>query len=354
MFAHPVRGITLTEANWLWGLALAVAGALLFTLVGGLEGALGDAPRHARLVWSPWETWTRFLAIAHTIVATLFMLGSRRVRTGAGVAWLGGLAAAGVLLCLGFSAIGGLGAALGVIAFFAYFILHEVRDEVFFYRVNGDAPPRRGAADHGMPLWPLAGLLLAGFTMTLAVAILAGGRARRMSLLGPLTPWRVLIGLGVVVAAVSFAVAMFRRLDAGHIGGWRGALSEHRPLVAVLGGLYLALMVGIALTGRAYIVVTLHVMVWFVFALREAAARGGPRPRPLTWRWMRDTRAGFTTLHAGVLGIVVAGASVRAFGFDNASEPAILGLILSRESFPYWTIMHVTLSWIPRGSASPA
>lgn len=345
------RRVTLTESNWLWGLALAVAGALLFTVIGEVEEAALGAPRHARLVWSPWETWARFLAIAHTIVATLFLLSSRRVRTGAGMAWLAGLAVLGVGLCLGFEALGGLGAAAGVVAFFAYFILHEVRDELFFYRANGDAP-RPGPRGERMALWPLAGLLLTVFTVGLAGAILVGARVRRMSLLGSLTPWRLVIGLGGVLVGVTLAVALIRRLHAGHIGGWLGVLIEHRPLAVVLGGLYLTVMGGLAMTGRAYIIVTLHVMVWFVFALRQTTRRAGPRPRPLTWRWMRETPIGFTTFHTGVLAAVVAAAGVWAFGFDNSSEGAVLGVLLSRESFPYWTIMHVTLSWIPRATPS--
>jgi hypothetical protein len=139
---------------------------------------------------------------------------------------------------------------------------------------------------------------------------------------------------------------MIRRLAASGAGGWRDRLADHRPLVVVLAGLYLVLVAGLAVTGRAYAVVAVHVMVWFVFALRRVGAR--PRPRPFTWRWMRDTRAGFAALHGGVLAAVVAGAGLWALGFANASEPAIFALLLARDSFPYWTIMHVTLSWIPR------
>jgi hypothetical protein len=340
------RRLTATESNWLWGVGLTVAGVSLFTLVGTAEEALLAAPRRAQLVWSPWETLTRFLAIAHTIVATLFLLTSRRVRSAAGAAWVAALAVAGILLCLGFSALGGLGAALGVTAFFAYFLLHEVRDELFFYRVNGDAPR---VHDGGGPasLWPWAGLLVAGILVTFAVGILAGARARRVQITGAVLPAHALIAVVMLAAGVALAVVVLRRLCAEGRGGWRDALVRHRPLVVVLAGLYLVLVGGFALTGRAYAVVAVHVMVWFVFALRRMPAHG-PRPPRFTWRWARGTRAGFTALHAGVFGVVVAAAGLWAFALGNAAEPAIFGVILSRESFPYWTIMHVTLSWVPR------
>jgi hypothetical protein len=355
VIALTSRRWTATEANWLWGLALAAAGALLFTAVASFEQALSSAPRRAQLVWSPWETLTRFLAIAHTVVATVFLLGSRRVRSASGVAWVVGLAALGALLCLGFSAVGGLGAVVGVVAFFGYFMMHDVRDALFFYRVNGDAPGPRGAPGQ-QELWPWAALLLAGIVVTFAVGLLAGARARRVSVTGALLPAHVAIAVVMLAVGVAVAVAAIRRLMARPLGGWRDTLAEHRPLIVVLGGLYLVLMGGFALTGRAYAVVAVHVMVWFVFALRRtgtAARRPHPPPRPFTWRWMRDTRAGFATLHGGVLAAVIAGAGVWAFGFANAPEPAIFGLILSRESFPYWTIMHVTLSWMPRASQAP-
>lgn len=344
------RRLTATESNWLWGVVLTVAGVALFTIVGEVEDALLAAPRRAQLVWSPSETLTRFLAIAHTIVATLFLLTSRRVRSVAGVAWVAGLAVAGVVLCLGFSALGGLGAALGVIAFFAYFLLHEVRDELYFYRVNGDAPPVHDRRPRPS-LWPWAGLLLAGILVTFAVGILAGARARRVQITGVILPAHAVIAVVMLAAGVASAVVMLRRLRAGGLAGWRDALGQHRPLIVVLAGLYLVMVGGFALTGRAYAVVAVHVMIWFVFALRRMPAHG-PRPPRFTWRWVRGTRAGFTALHAGVFAAVVAAAGLWAFGLGNAEEPAIFGAILSRESFPYWTIMHVTLSWVPRPSTA--
>jgi hypothetical protein len=308
-----------------------------------VEEALTSAPQHAQLIWSPVETLTRFLAIAHTIVATLFLLSSRRVRTPAGLRWITGLAALGVLLCLGFSAMGGLGAALGVVAFFAYFLAHEVRDELFFYRITGDAPrTRRDRAP-----WRWVALLVAGIMVTFAVAFLAGARARRLGVVGPLPLPQMLIALTMLGVGAAVGLAAVRRLirDAG---GWRRALAADRPLIVVLGGLYLVLMGGFVVTGRGYMFVAVHVTVWFVFALRRMEAPAGLPPRPFTWPWLRATRPGFITLHGGVMAAVVVAAACWAFGFANASEPALFGMILSRESFPYWTIMHVTLSWLPR------
>jgi hypothetical protein len=296
------------------------------------------------------ETLTRFLAIAHTIVATLFLVCSERVRSRAGVVWVGGLAVLGVVLCLLFASVGGLGGAIGVIAFFTYFLAHEVRDELFFYRVNRDAPASNRARRDWTPArWVT--LLLAGIAVTTAAALLFGARARRVGVSGTLTPEQGVIAAVLLVLGLGAALVVIRRLI-GDAGGWRGALAADRPLIVVLGGLYLVLMGGFVATGRAYMVVAMHVTVWFVFALRRLETPAALPPRPFSWRWMRDTRSGFATLHGGVLTAVVAAAGVWAFGLANADEPAVFGLILSRESFPYWTIMHVTLSWTPRSAGT--
>jgi hypothetical protein len=69
----------------------------------------------------------------------------------------------------------------------------------------------------------------------------------------------------------------------------------------------------------------------------------------MTWSWLRGTRRGFNLLHAG-LALALVGAGVWwAYGFGNDPGVRPLHLLLSREAFPYWTIMHVSVSFVPRG-----
>ena len=73
-----------------------------------------------------------------------------------------------------------------------------------------------------------------------------------------------------------------------------------------------------------------------------------PPPAPLTWRWVRATPTGFRWLHLGLLAAVIVAAIVWAYGFRNDASLTAMDVVLSRDAFPYWTIMHVTVSWVPR------
>jgi hypothetical protein len=63
---------------------------------------------------------------------------------------------------------------------------------------------------------------------------------------------------------------------------------------------------------------------------------------------MRSTTAGFSALHLAVFLLVLGAGAVWAFAFRNSPETPVLASVLSKESFAYWTIVHVTLSWMPR------
>jgi hypothetical protein len=342
------RPWTATEKNWLWGVGIVVALVLLFTLVGRLE----DGQRREKLVWNASETSTRFLAIAHTLVATSFLLTSRRMRSARGRAWFGALTVAGIGACFAYAALGGKHAPLAELLFYAYFLLHEIRDEIFFYKVNGDVPA--GAEPSERALWATP-LLLAGalaFPIAALAAFDVAGPVRlRDAFEGLPQGLRLAIGVAALLAAVALVVVAARGVARLARGGLREALSVHRPIFFVFVGIYALLAVGIAATGRMYAIVGVHVAIWWVFTVRQMSARPPPvpRPRPLTWSWVKSTPAGFNLFHAAVLFVVVAAAAWRAFGFLNAPEPRALALLVSKESFPYWTLLHVTWSWVPRG-----
>jgi hypothetical protein len=288
--AHSERaGWTSTERNWLQALAIAAGCVLLFMAISSLEQIFGSSSREQRLVWNASETSTRFLAIAHTIVATLFLVTSRRMQARGSWLWLLGLLAAGGALCWCFTLMGGRDAPLAGVLFYGYFMAHELRDEVFFYKSNGDLPrdARSGQPLRGM--WA-APLLLLGVVLTVMVflgsfGVGAGARYDEVFDALPL-PVRFGIGSAAVGGAVWLLLRTVRGWDRTFAGGWRGLLRAHRPMFVVFTGTFLVLTVGAGLTGRIYGIIGVHVAIWYVFALRQIAkrARTGVAVRPLSWQ----------------------------------------------------------------------
>jgi hypothetical protein len=163
----------------------------------------------------------------------------------------------------------------------------------------------------------------------------------------PLRPWVSVLPLLYVLFA---AARWHRRIDRTHAGGVRAFLRTHRPMLLVYGGILAVLALDIVVNRRAYAIVTLHVAAWYVFVLASYRRRPAPTPapQPPTWRWVRSTPSGFNAFHLGVLALVIVGAVVWAYGFRNDAALTAMNVVFSREAFPYWTIMHITISWLPR------
>jgi hypothetical protein len=339
--------LSTTERNLAAGAVLAIALATAAWAARTAEG--WDAP--VRVVHRASETSTRFLAIAHTVVATAFLLTSRRMRAPAGWAWFAALTALGVALCFGFRALGGMEALVPAVLFYAYFLAHELRDELFFARANGDLPP--GDEDASRMLWTLplvaAAPALAGLLAVSAWTTHGWMKLHRTVNAIPAFARDALV-VGAILAAALAVVLTWRRLRRLDPGGVAGFLRARRPLMVVFVGLYAILVTGILWTGRVYAVVAIHVCVWYVFTLRRLRERPpSPRPPPFSWSWVRSTAAGFNAFHLGVFALVVGLAIWRAVAFDNAPSPGALSVLTSKEAFPYWTLLHVTWSWVPRG-----
>lgn len=355
--SSPARaGLSRTERQWLVALAITAALVGLFALFGMLErqGA-GAADRATRFVWDASETPTRFLAVAHTLVATSFVLTSKKVRRRGTALGLLGLAAFGVLACLGLSALGGLHGEHATIAgflFYAYFIAHELRDESFLTRRNGDAGPAVAPAPARW-LDATPALVVVLFLIAVgATGVAFGGAARRLA--GPLASLdptvRVVGSMCVLLLAVVAGRAVLAhaaRLEGTSI---LGHLARRRPRVSVTAGLLFVLLAGAALTGRVYLIVAVHVVWWAVFSYD--GMRRAPRPatpaRAFTWAWVRTTPRGFVVFHAAVMLAVVGVGAAHALLAQNDPSWGFARLLAGRDAFPYWTLMHVSLSWLPR------
>jgi hypothetical protein len=351
--AGGARAFTTTERNWLLALAIVVGSGLLFGLVLAVEQCVSGAPREERLVWHGAETSMRFLALSHFLVAALYSLTSRRMRGAKPWGWWFGLLGLGVLLCVGFSRLGALGSPVAAALFYAYFLVHEFRDEAMFYGAYGDAPAEAPSRSRWKDVY-VAPLLVLGLIAAVFVAGAAfriGGARRYTDAAFGSTPEPVRWALGLVPAA-AVAVAAFlwkRRYDATHPGGTGAFLRANRPIFFVFVGIFVVLLADIVVTGRVYAIVTLHVTVWYVFVLHQLRSRPPPEPppRPFTWAWARTTPAGFNFVHLSVAALVIGAGALWAYGFRNDPGQDALRVLLSREAFPYWTVMHVTLSFVP-------
>jgi hypothetical protein len=353
------RPLTATERNWLWALAIVVGSGLLFGAYRAIEESAGLREKEDRLVWNGWETSMRFLALSHFLVALVFTVSSRRMRTVKGLGWFAGLLAAGVLACVGFSRLGGMDggtttSAMLAVLFYGYFLVHEFRDQAFFYRANGDAPKGVDAREdtRSVLLVPALVFGLIAATFAFGAAFEIGGARRYDQAFDAFShPVRGILGVLPMALVLAAAWAWRRRIVRTHPGGLRAFLARHRPILLVYLGIYAVLMLGIVATGRVYAIVTLHVTAWYVFTVHQLSRRPAPDPAPPpgSMAWMRGTVAGFNALHLGLAGVVVAAAAAWAYAFGNSHGQDALRVLLSRESFPYWTILHVTVSFAPKG-----
>lgn len=353
------RPLTTTERNWLTALAIVVGGTLITGLVMLAEKQWGSAAQSSeRLVGNPVESFMRFLALPHFVLAILFMSTSRGMRSARAWVWFVGLTGLGVGLCYAFGHAGGRAIAVPNALFLGYFLVHEFRDQAFFYRIHGDlAAAHTPGVDTKRVKWdllrvPVLGLAAITASFLFGAAFRIGGTRRYTDdVYGSMsTELRYALGilaLGLVIGAVHMTKRSWNRRYAG---GAIGFIKTHRPLFVVFGGIMAVLILDIVLNGRAYAIVTLHVATWYVFVTRGFAARPAPDPTPAagSWGWMRSTRRGFLWLHNGLFVVIVGAAVLWAYGFHNSSDQGALWVLLSKDAFPYWTIMHVTISFVPR------
>ena len=292
----------------------------------------------------------RCIALPHFIIAMLFTLSSRKMRSKSNRVRYGALFLIGVGLCFGHASLGGPTAAFPAALFLLYFLLHEFRDEAFFYVANGDAPPDTD------PKWLQKRVLIGpafGVTFFLAGVFCAGvlGMGKLKEYVGPLAelPSAARLLVATLPLAITTLLAVFLVVRARRAG--RGTLLRRfPPLSRVVIGILAIVLLDFMLHERTYAIVSLHVCAWFVFILHQFDSRPAPDPMPsrFTWTWMRTTKAGFVFLHVGLVLLVTAGAAVWAYRFGNGRTPSAFWIALSRDAFPYWTIIHITTSFLPR------
>ncbi len=339
------RALTETERNWLCAAAIVVGSIAAFGVLYGLEMAAGRWDSGIRLVLNPSETATRYLGISHFLVATLFLATSRRMR---GIRPWGSFAVmlgVGALLCLAYGRIKLVSPLLASVFFFAYFLLHSLRDDVFFYFANGDAPSTRDP-DSLREILRWSPFAVIGIAATLLAGIFGLGLAHSAWLTEALvavpTPMRWALASLLPILALVAVARVAGRWSRAADGGAASFFRLNRPIYLVFAGTLLILV-----AQRLYSIVILHVAAWYVFSLRQLKKRPppDPAPRPWSWTWVRTTPAGFRWLHIGSAVLLLAAGVVWAYGFRNNPALTPFAILLDTNAFPYWTILHVSVSF---------
>jgi hypothetical protein len=343
----PVRSageLAQSERNLLAGALMAAGVLALFWLLRVLSDAWWGAEPESAIRGAA-EMATRAFTIPHVVVAFLFMSTAARNRRPRRWAQIAGLLGLGALLCAGFAGMLNTGAkALGSLALYSYFLVHELRDEAAFYALLGDAPHSEQAEKRFKGLVSaLIALSVAGVALVLLFSNLF--RRHPTIALHGLSPLQVLtcaVAVSAMWAAGLFGVlAWFARGSENGVA----AIREHGRLFRLFALVLLVTALGAALTGKMYTVVLLHVCVWYVFTCRNLRRNPPHTPAHGWWGWMRGTLPGFQTLHLGLAAGMVVLVVLALSGFSSRQP---LWMMFTPAALPYWTIMHITVSFMPR------
>lgn len=309
-------------------------------------------PTDFRMFKNPTTVPMRIMGIPHFVIAILFLVTSRRMSQWKNRLAFIGLCGASVGLCLLWRRVGGNQNAFAVFLFYFYFLFHGFRDDAYFYKTYGDMPPE-AAASHGRVMGVLQGLLL-GLLASLFWPAATQISQKRYEIVDPIlanffpADWPFVMRLmSLFLPMVAVALYVLHRMARRVPGGWTGFWRVHRPILAVylfsLGVVVLALFGG---SGAFDIWVLTHFVAWYFFALFLIDRCPPKSPPQGLWAWLRTTRPGFMTLHLGMAAVVAVLMAISVYGFGKSAT--VLDVVVGKDSFFYWTIVHVTLSFVPR------
>lgn len=348
---------TLTFRNWrrtlLWTLGAVLACCLLYVVDKyGLWFPFARRDTDYRMFKNPSEIPMRIFGLPHFIIALLFVGTSRRMRQPRNIAIFLGLLLLGTAFCVVFYRFGAHENPFLLFLFYFYFLIHGFRDESFFYKAYGDMPAE-GAKTHARVMNVIQllalGLMLSLLWPTYVQASLARLRTQDDPVLKNFFPadWPFILRLGsMFVPMVIIALFALRRIARSFPDGLAGLWRVHRPILAIwlisIGIVLLALVGG---PWTFNVVVLMHFVGWYLFALFLIGRNQPKEPLKGIWPWMRTTRAGFMTLHLGLAALVTLLIAIDVYGFGKESW---LDNLVGSKNFYYWTVMHVTLSFLPR------
>ena len=324
------------------------AAVLLAVLAVGVGGVIYLVETFAlglrhRFVESPSEVMVRAFGIAHFGIGWLFLFTSPKLRSPSALAKLGVLTMVGAAWCLISWDYGGIKNPFWLLAFYAYFIIHEIRDEANLFVAYGDAPNDAG---RDVFLRRLGTTVALALMTTFALITMFHGRVQEklQRVVDEPERWLPLLGGGLLAGCAASAWSTWLCQRRHGI-----VLRDFAPLLAVYATIGAVLTVGSLLGSAGFnLIVLIHVMAWLVF-VRHRLSSGSPSPlrergagvREL-WAWLRTTPAGLVTLHLVAAVVVLILMALRVHLWQRAG---FISELFATSNFQYWTIMHITMAF---------
>lgn len=327
------------------------------------RNVLHRGPANIRYIREASEAAMRYITIPHILIGFMFLVSSKNNRSTRQRLWTVGLLAAGAALCVLYRLGGGPADVVLSAGVYFFFLVHELRDEAMFYTVLGESAPIPDKAAFRNFVRAMIALILCSLAVVIIAPASFGIYAEKLRLkstglasmqlaetawLQGTLPMPVKIACCILpIAAVAVGYSFVLRKYARSFGyaNVKTFTEAHSRLFFVMFGVAAVLGAALLLTQRAYSLILFHVVAWYIFASYQFG-RFAPKEKPKSlWIWMRTTTAGFKTLHIGLaVGLMVLGL-VWTLGMNQ--HPALVWL-LAPESFLYWTLMHIMVSFVPR------
>lgn len=354
-----------TERHFLLAMLATAAIVAVFWLAYAFEREVLDRhPRGIRYIGEASEAAMRYITIPHIVIGFLFLVSSPKNRTRDKRLWTAGLLALGIALCFVYDAGGAKANLFLYSSVYLYFLVHELRDEAMFYSVLGEAAPIPDKAAFGRFVRALVALIVVSLGLLMWVPLPFGAFYDKLT--GPTSavagfaaenavwfdgsmvlPAKLAVAFAPLLVVAGAWVLVLRRY-ATRLGypDVRALYCTHAPMFRVMFGVAAVLGLAIVLTQRPYSLITFHVVAWYIFAVYQFKRFPPKTPPQSRWLKMRTTVKGFKTLHIGMVAVLMLIGLVWTL-FLPESAP-VLAWLLAPESFLYWTIMHITVSFVPR------
>ncbi len=327
--------------------ALGVAATVLAfgCLLYGVEKYLLQCQR--RFIENPTDVMMRAFGLAHFLIGWLFLFTSPRLRSRAGLGRLLLATLGGAGLWTVFVLAGGTKNPFILMTFYSLFLIHEVRDEKNLFQVYGDAPSARPLQS---PPYPGGEALLNSLSVTaclLLVTVLAAAylvndkMLREHPRLAPYPAAYLWAGFGLL--GIASACSLYGTLQMGlrvH-GHLRSFVKAHAPLLGVYLAIMAILLAGSLLGSVGFnLIILVHVTVWLVFVHHQLGRKSAPARN--LWTWLRYTPTGFLVLHVGLAAILLVLMALRVHVWGRVG---LVSVLLASASFPYWSLMHIAMSF---------
>lgn len=290
--------------------------------------------RH-RFVENPSDVMMRALGLAHFWIGWLFLFTSPSVRNRASVTKLGLCTLVGAAMCFFSWSQGGMKNPFLLIAFYAYFLIHEIRDEANLFVAHGDAPTEAGRDEF---LRRLGAAVTVGLVTLFALVYTLHGRVQEKleSVVDEPGGWLPFLTGGLIVACAVSGWATWRCVRRHGI-----VVRAYTPILCIYATIAGILVAGSLLGSVGFnLIVLIHVTAWFVF-VRQRLVNQQATPRTW-WAWMRTTSAGFITLHLVAVAVVLIFMALRVHLWERVG---FVSQLFATSSFHYWSIMHITMAF---------